>query len=53
MGEQVKVTSLDALEAFRARLIVFITKAKRSVDMATDEVRRARQWLERRQIPLR
>jgi hypothetical protein len=44
--EQAKVTSLDALEAFRSATIVFLTKGKRAVDQATDEVRRTRQWVE-------
>ena len=46
MAEQAKVTSLDALERFRADLIVFITTAHRCVDEAGDEVRRTRQWLQ-------
>ena len=46
MAEQAKVTSLDALESFRANLIVFMTTAHRCVDEAGDEVRRTRQWLQ-------
>lgn len=46
MAEQVKVTSLDALEAFRASLILFLNRAHRSVDEVNDEVRRARQWVQ-------
>lgn len=46
MAEQVKVTSIDALETFRAALIVFMTTAHRSVDEAGDEVRRARHWIQ-------
>ena len=46
MAEQAKVTSLDALERFRADLIVFMTTAHRCVDEAGDEVRRTRQWLQ-------
>src|ERR1700759_1061575 len=44
--QQAKVTSLDALEAFRASSIVFATKARRAVDQASDEVRRTRFWVE-------
>ena len=44
--QQVKVTSLDALERFRASLIVFITEAHRSVDEVSDEVRRTRYWIQ-------
>ena len=46
MAEQAKITSLDALERFRADLIIFITTAHRCVDEAGDEVRRTRQWLQ-------
>jgi hypothetical protein len=47
MGEQqAKVTSLDAIEAFRSSAIIFTTKARRAVDQASDEVRRTRFWLD-------
>jgi DNA repair ATPase RecN len=46
MATQAKVTSTEALEAFRASLIVFLTKARRSLDDAGDDVRRTRQWLQ-------
>ncbi len=46
MATQAKVTSTEALEAFRASLIVFLAKARRSVDDCSDEVRRTRQWLQ-------
>jgi chromosome segregation ATPase len=40
------VTSLEALEAFRASLIVFLGHAHRSVDEVGDEVRRTRGCLQ-------
>jgi hypothetical protein len=46
MANQAKVTSTEALEAFRANIVVFLTKARRSLDDVGDEVRRARQWLQ-------
>ncbi len=46
MAEQVKITSLDALESLRARMIVFMTRARRSLDQVSDEVRQTRQWLQ-------
>jgi len=46
MGEQVRVTSVDALEAFRANCIVFLTKARQALDSANDEVRRTRNWVQ-------
>lgn len=49
MAGQAKITSLDALEMFRAHLLVFLTKAGRALDAAADEVRRTREWLQREQ----
>ena len=46
MAIQARVTSTEALESFRASLIVFITKARVSVDDVSDEVRRMRSWLQ-------
>ena len=46
MAEQAKVTSLHALETFRADLIVFMTEAHRAVDEVGDEVRRTRYWIQ-------
>ena len=46
MGEQAKVTSTEALEEFRASLIVFMTKAKRAIDDASDDVKKTRQWIQ-------
>jgi hypothetical protein len=52
MAIQARVTSTDALESFRAKLIVFLHKARTSVDDVTDEVRRMRSWLQHDQ-PMR
>jgi hypothetical protein len=46
MANQAKVSSLDALERFRANLIIFRTKAHRALEMAADEVRRTQSWLQ-------
>ncbi len=46
MAEQVKVTSIDALESFRSSMIVFQLKARRSLDMVGDEVKRTSQWIQ-------
>ena len=46
MGTQARVTSVDALDAFRAALVIFVTKARGSVDTARDRVRRMRNWLQ-------
>ena len=52
MATQARVTSTDELESFRSSLIVFINKARLSVDDAGDDVRRMRSWLQNEQ-PLR
>ena len=46
MATQVRVTSLDALEALRSALIIFLTKSRRSLDDARDDARRTRQWIQ-------
>ena len=46
MSQQAKVTSLDALDSLRASLIIFLGKARRSLDDAGDELRRMRLWLQ-------
>jgi predicted RecB family endonuclease len=49
MATQAKITSLEALELFRSRMIVFGTKARRSLGDIGDEVSRTRQWLQQEQ----
>ncbi|MES2568725.1 MAG: hypothetical protein V4710_01570 [Verrucomicrobiota bacterium] len=49
MADQAKITSIDALEAFRSSLIIFLNKAHGSVDSVNDEVRRTRSWLQSEQ----
>jgi hypothetical protein len=46
MATQAKITSTEALESFRAALVIFLTKARRSLDDSTDEIRRMRQWVQ-------
>ncbi len=46
MADQAKITSLDALEAFRAHMIVFLNKAHTRLDEVGDEVRRTRSWIQ-------
>jgi hypothetical protein len=46
MPDHAKVTSLEVIEAFRARLIVYRDKAARVLDEVGDEVTRARVWLD-------
>ncbi len=49
MSTQVRITSTDALDAFRASLIIFVTKAREAVDTSRDRVRRTRNWLQHEQ----
>jgi hypothetical protein len=46
MAEQANVSSIDALEAFRADLIQFIEKARVALEDAEGAVRRTRSWLD-------
>jgi len=46
MTERAQVTSVAALESFRAALLIFIAQARASVDEARGEVLRTRVWLE-------
>ena len=46
MTNQVRLTSIDALEALRSALIIFLTKSRRSLDDARDDVRRTRSWIQ-------
>jgi hypothetical protein len=46
MEQQAKVTSVDALENFRASLILFLSKAKPALEEVMHEVVRTRLWIE-------
>ncbi len=46
MPERAHVTSLDALEAFRSNLIVYLSQARPALDEISAEVVRTRAWLE-------
>ena len=50
MPEHAKVTSLEAIESFRAKLIVFREKAGRALDEINDEVTRTRLWLQQDRV---
>jgi len=43
---QAKVTSVQALESFRSVLVLFLSKARPTLEEVTSEVSRTRQWLE-------
>jgi len=46
MAERAHVTSVDAIESFRAQLIAYLGKVRPLLEDATDEAARTRQWLE-------
>jgi hypothetical protein len=46
MPQKAHVTSLDALEAFRSNLIVYLSQARPALDEISAEVMRTRTWLE-------
>src|SRR5947207_11562956 len=46
MPEQAKVTSVEAIDQFRSNLIVYLSKARPTLEEITSEVVRTRQWLE-------
>src|SRR4026208_1711225 len=46
MPEQAHVSSVDAIDLFRAALLVYVSKARPVIEDACDEVSRTRQWLQ-------
>ncbi len=46
MPNRAHVTSVEALEAFRAKLIVYLSKARPTLEEVSDQVIRTRVWLE-------
>jgi len=46
MPDRAKVTSLEAIEGFRAKLVIYRDKAARVLDEVSEEVIRTRGWLE-------
>src|SRR5689334_1845087 len=49
MPQKAHVTSLEALEAFRSYLIVYLSQARPALDEASAEVSRTRLWLQNEQ----
>jgi hypothetical protein len=46
MAERAQVTSVEAVESFRASLIVYLKSARATLEEACDEVFRARAWVQ-------
>jgi len=49
MEQRAQVTSVEAIEDFRSCLIIFLTKAKPTLDEVMNEVLRTRTWLQNEQ----
>jgi hypothetical protein len=49
MADKAHVTSVDAIDAFRAALLVYISKARPTLEEVSAEVLRTRTWLETEQ----
>lgn len=46
MSDQVRITSIDAIEAFRGDLIQYISKARTALEDMEGDVRRTQTWLD-------
>jgi len=46
MAEQAQITSVEAIELFRAALILFTSRARAALEEVSSEVLRTKQWLE-------
>jgi hypothetical protein len=49
MPDRAHVTSVDALESFRANLIVYLSKARPTLEEVSSAVQRTRDWLDNEQ----
>src|SRR5277367_2614145 len=46
MADRAKVTSIDAIKSFKSNLIVYLTKARPSLEEISAEILRLRLWLQ-------
>ena len=51
MDPAAHVSSLEAIDSFRATLIVYLSKARVLIDDAADEIARTREWLRSDRLP--
>ena len=49
MAERAHVTSVEALESFRSNLIVYLTKARPTLEEVSSDIQRMRSWLDSEQ----
>jgi hypothetical protein len=45
MGQRANITSVEAIQAFRVELLVYLSKARPALEEATSEVRRVHNWM--------
>lgn len=46
MAESANIRSIEAIEAFRSKLIVYSHRAENTIDEVSEELKRLRQWLQ-------
>src|SRR3954467_6129020 len=46
MADKANVSSVDALEEFRANLIVYVSKARPAIEKVSSEIQRTRSWIQ-------
>ncbi len=46
MAEKAQITSVEAIAAFRAKLVVYLAQTRSVMDEVSNEMSRARQWLQ-------
>jgi hypothetical protein len=46
MAEQAKITSVEAIEQFRAAMILFLSQARPAIEEISGEIVRAKNWLQ-------
>ncbi|MFC5456814.1 hypothetical protein [Prosthecobacter fluviatilis] len=49
MADQARISNLDSIEAFRAALIIFISKTQQVLDSVQDSVKKTRGWVQTEQ----
>src|SRR6266496_5297474 len=49
MPQKARVTSVDAIEAFRANLIIYVSKARPTIEEVSADVLRLKSWLQNEQ----
>ena len=51
MSQRANITSVEAIQAFRTKLIIYLSKARPAMEEASSEVMRVRVWMEMEKRP--